>query len=505
MQSVLTRKPSLGWLPLLLALLTGCAAVQAPHRDHLTAADGTLSECARWLRALDVAVSRAGVTDIGARRIDGFPYLRVDRFSASFRQQLADDGPVYRAWLERLRELDTIGRGIEIGNLPAAAVSALTSADRVALVERVQDCTTRLARADLPAGEFSETLARRARVDDDYSSLKRALGLYELTRLPFHAGVENWQENAAREIDAVRRGKAAVADLVRYRPAEVDGLTRAEVRGLLDRAARHPLGLARLSQAERTRLFATYAPVFEIETAGDFDRMGEPYWAGESVPRIDVDRPTVYTRIDYTRIEDRSLLQLVYVAWFPERPAAHWFDLLAGRLDGIVWRVTLAPDGEPVLFDSIHPCGCYHMFFTTPRIEAIAAPSESIEWAFIPATLPRIETGQRLVVSLQSRTHYLRNVWPGRADGAIDYRFADYDALRSLPLPDGGSRSLFADDGLVPGTARGERFLFWPMGIRSAGAMRQAGSQATAFVGRRHFDDPDLIEKRFRLRHAPFD
>ena len=189
----------------------------------------------------------------------------------------------------------------------------------------------------------------------------------------------------------------------------------------------------------------------------------------------------------------------MYVAWFPERPAAHWFDLLAGRLDGIVWRVTLAPDGEPVLFDSIHPCGCYHMFFTTPRIEAISPPSGSIEWAFTPATLPRIADGDRLVVSLRTRSHYLRNAWPGEVAEATDYRFEDYDALRTLPLPNGGSRSLFADDALVPGTARGERFLFWPMGIPSAGAMRQAGSQPTAFVGRRHFDDPDLVEKRFRL------
>ena len=29
--------------------------------------------------------------------------------------------------------------------------------------------------------------------------------------------------------------------------------------------------------------------------------------------------------------------------------------------------------------------------------------------------------------------------------------------------------------------------------------MRQWGRHATAFVGRRHFDDADLLEKRFRL------
>jgi hypothetical protein len=35
------------------------------------------------------------------------------------------------------------------------------------------------------------------------------------------------------------------------------------------------------------------------------------------------------------------------------------------------------------------------------------------------------------------------------------------------------------------------------MGIARAGAMRQWGRHATAFVGQRHFDDARLIEERF--------
>jgi hypothetical protein len=41
------------------------------------------------------------------------------------------------------------------------------------------------------------------------------------------------------------------------------------------------------------------------------------------------------------------------------------------------------------------------------------------------------------------------------------------------------------------------------MGIASAGAMRQWGHHATAFVGRRHFDDADLLARRFVLPPAP--
>ncbi|HEY9096977.1 MAG TPA: hypothetical protein VIN35_14625, partial [Hydrogenophaga sp.] len=85
----------------------------------------------------------------------------------------------------------------------------------------------------------------------------------------------------------------------------------------------------------------------------------------------------------------------------------------------------------------------------------------------------------------------------------IPYTALDANQLRSLPLGQTTSatddrRSLYGPDGIVAGTQRGERYLFWPMGVRDAGAQRQWGHHATAFVGRRHFDDPDLIERRFR-------
>jgi hypothetical protein len=141
------------------------------------------------------------------------------------------------------------------------------------------------------------------------------------------------------------------------------------------------------------------------------------------------------------------------------------------------------------------------MFFPTPRLQSQPSPQPGIEWAFTPATLPAIAESQRLIVEVQTRTHYLRNVRPGELPvGAVTtYEFTEYDELRSLPLPQGGSRSVFGPDGLIAGSERGERFLFWPMGIASPGAMRQAGTQATAFVGRRHFDDADLLARRFSL------
>jgi hypothetical protein len=281
-------------------------------------------------------------------------------------------------------------------------------------------------------------------------------------------------------------------------------LTRAGVAGILGRAELDPLGLPALSARELTRAAALYAPSFEIAITGDYDRFGPLRWGGSAVPLVDATAAAAYVQQAYTRYQDRVLLQLVYTIWFAERPPEDGADLLAGQLDGLVWRVTLAPDGEPLLYDTIHPCGCYHQFFPTPRAKPRAAPDPREEWAFVPLTLPRVDQAERPLVRLAPRTHYVERVTLVRgADSVARYAFLDYDLLRSLPLPEGGRRSIFGVDGLVAGSERAERFLYWPMGIASAGAMRQWGRQATAFVGRRHFDDADLIERRFELDLAP--
>jgi hypothetical protein len=85
------------------------------------------------------------------------------------------------------------------------------------------------------------------------------------------------------------------------------------------------------------------------------------------------------------------------------------------------------------------------------------------------------------------------------------YHWRDYDSLRALPHPDAGSRSVSDTNGFIPGTDRAEAWLFWSMGIARAGAMRQWGRHATAFVGQRHFDDARLLEQRFVLTEPPRD
>jgi hypothetical protein len=219
----------------------------------------------------------------------------------------------------------------------------------------------------------------------------------------------------------------------------------------------------------------------------------------------------VYRHVGFTRYRGRTLTQLVYTFWFGARPAAGPADLLAGYLDGLIWRVTLDHQGRALIYDTIHPCGCYHYFFPTPRATPKPAPDAEPEWAFVPQVLEAAPPEARVVLRVATRTNYLERITyvsPVELEReSTSLQVLSQDSLRALPIlnhpadKDGGNatHSAYGPDGLVPGTERAERFFFWPMGIASAGQMRQWGRHATAFVGRRHFDDADLFEKRFVL------
>ncbi len=480
-----------------IVLLAGCALLGQPDE----APSGPVQACLQWYESLDRAVDEAGVRDAQYARVEGFRHFRVDRALAAVRGRAAQDPRALQDFAERLGELDLDARRYEILNLPSAALGGLpglgADATREAAVRRTSDCGRLLRELDLAKPEAGAALLERARVPDDYSLAARIVGLYPLTSLPFAAGVRRWEAETLKTFAEWRAAQGAV----RYAPPPTAPLSRSVISGLLARSSFDALGLQALSERELAALATVYAPSFEIRIEGDHDRFGELRWArGGEMPEVNAADLVAYVKAAQTRYQGRMLLQLVYTIWFPERPRRGALDLLAGRLDGIVWRVTLAPDGEPLLYDSIHPCGCYHEFYPTPRARPLPPPNELDEWAFVPQRLPRVGEGQRPVVIIASGSHYIEQIALVRgSDSLTRYGFRPYDELRSLQRLEGARRSAFGPDGLIAGSERAERFLFWPMGIASAGAMRQWGRHATAFVGRRHFDDADLIERRFDL------
>ena len=468
----------------------------APVRD--TQPPATAAQCRDWYAAIDTEVAAGNVRDAAETRIAGYPYLRMNRFAASFKTEAAHDTKILAALIGYLRERDLAAREMEIANLSSPARTSLGIAEVDNVRQQLERCAQLIADAD--AAAWGEREASKVRllnlltVPDAYAEWKRTLGIYALAVTQIFAGVSRWQEDT---LASFGRGDGP-RGLQHYVPAA----TAQEVSLLTSNAG--ALGIPALTTAQWQALLQRHAPILQVEARGDFDRIGAIVFRGKE-PAVDANESIAYQRVAFTRFNGQTLVQLVYTFWFSERPRHGALDLLGGPLDGLIVRVTLAPDGEPLMVDSIHACGCYHVFFPGPRLAEISAPSAAMEWAFVPKRLPALKPGQRIAFRIESGTHYITDIRavdtiaPDATPEATTYRTTDENSLRSVPLPSGGRRNLYGPDGLVATSARGERFFLWVTGINSPGAMRQWGQHATAFVGRRHFDDVDLIEKRFRL------
>lgn len=492
-------------LALSLAALAGCATLDLyqaePARSHR--AEGPASQtgaCVALFEAIDRAVDASEVRDALASRISGFPYLRASRFLASFAGESLSPA-AFEAWVARLRILDEEARSVEIANLPRAAREALQSmlpvpfrADPLA---GTRECARRLERADLSDDAGRGRLRAAANVLPDYETWKRVVGLYPLTRLVFARGVRKYE---AETLETFASEQAVLGRRVRYAPSPAKASSPGQIAAILAQGASDPLGVPHPGESELTQLFAAYAPEFEVDEVDENDRVGALGYGADGSLRVDTAAPTVYVRLAYTRFAGRVLPQLVYSVWFPSRPLESPGDLLGGFLDSLVWRVTLGADGAPLVFDTMHSCGCYHQFIPTAAVSARPQPDTLDETLFAPQSLGRVRATDRILLRVASRTHYLQRVIvnPPAAGEPRRYAFWPDDALRSLPAAE-GRRSAFGSDGIVPGSERGERVYFWPMGIAEPGAMRTWGRHATAFVGMRHFDDPDLFEKYFLL------
>jgi hypothetical protein len=488
--------PSSRVLVLAMLLLGGCAALP---RGPIALEEPIDAVCLGLFERSDAEIREAGVADGGARRIPGFPWLRTDRLLASFRNEVAG-GERFAAWLHRLSELDQQARTFELQNLDAAVAARLAadwrgSAARHELPQELgpglDACRQQLNAAVTAAPAAASKLRGAASVPDDYRTWQRILGLYAVT-----GRIARSRVVALHDRLGARFGAEPSADVVRY-AAPVAAGSRPAASPVPD-LPRDALGIPSPGGDARAALYARHAPIWAIETGSSADRPGmlvidadrrplvPPVQAGHGT------QPPEYRWLSWTRFGDDVLLQLNYALWFSERPPTRRLDIVAGHLDGVVWRVTIDRDGEVLAYDSIHLCGCYYTLLPGARHAAASVPWHA-EPVFAPRRAPSPD--DRLVVRLESTTHYLVDVATDAPVGPVTALSpTPMAALRSLPTPDGGRFSAFGPDGLIAASRRLERFVLWPLGVPSAGAMRQPGRHAIAFIGRRHFDDPFLFE-----------
>lgn len=478
MQSRLRNKTRFWAILLVLASLSACVYRQPINQFERQPS----ARCGVLVESLEREIAAANVRDGQYAIVKGYPLFRVNRLLAA--QTAAVVTAEQRLeWLRLASENAIESYLIEYENLPND--QKLQLAEFVDLRAVLQDCAWQASRGLAEPVQWL-SFVDQVSVPSEYRLTRKILGLYPLTNLGMKAGISEWQQDT-REL--FNTNPEAQDSYVRWSYGE-RAANRQALSAQIGEVPSNALGMPMFTSNQWRSLASAFAPEWVIETKGDYDRPGRPLPGANFEPE-----PIVYWQTGYGRVHGQVLPQVSYVMWFSERPKEGAFDLLGGKLDGVVWRITLTRDDagawKPLMHDSIHPCGCYHLFFPTPQL-AHCAVDESRESAFVPQAAPE----KQFAIWVQSATHYVRRLAPAGQLTAQRYRLEPLDSLR---MANENNLRLYNASGLVKASARLERLLLWTSGLESPGAMRQWGRHATAFSGERYFDEPDLFDKEFCL------
>lgn len=429
-------------------------------------------DCRMWFDLQQSALDKQNISDAGSTRIDGFPHLRATRWVAFLYQQATGEAS-QQLWLELAASEAQRSWQAELSRLYGSQQGHQQWRDQ--LQSCIHSMTNLTSFYGLPEPQ----------VADSYVSWQRVVGVYPLSRLLALPAIKHQQ----RDMDKRFRHPARLP-IRHYVPSPFSGNLP-----IPSALARNAFDMPLPKGPNRDALLAHYAPVLSIADPKDLNQPGSIV-LNQGLPSVDISAPVAYQWLSWTHYRGHALLQLNYQFWFSRRPAAGLLNLHGGELDSIIWRVTLKPDGNVLFYDSIHGSGRDHKIFTVARGLHTATLSGDR-----PSVYPQPvanAASERISLLLEADTHYLVRVELFNAEGEQHYyQQLDADLLRALPDGQGGYSSLFDQRGLVPSSKRRQRFLRWPLGIASAGAIRQSSQHAIALVGRRHFDDPLLAEVLF--------
>jgi len=477
----------------LILAISGCSLQPAVPRVETTQQE---KSCLNFFDQLDTSISTLTFFEASVQRVDGYPIYRSDRFLASFaNQKLTQQEHI--TWKASLHENAINAYQQEIARLPND-LKLLLPFNQSDVLGNIHQCTAGLNSYFLKREIKAPLNIKRLAIKDNYSTIARFFGLYPLSQWLAQPSMKNYQEAmTARYL----KGPSNNSKFSLYQPINRKNLDTESIQQILSNAyAVNALDIPALNTQDKQALLAHFSPNLSLEQTNSSDFIGSPEWDDNEQIFVNTNKPHAYTFITYTRLNGQVLTQLNYGFWFPERPSQSGFDIYAGKLDGIIWRVTLDTQGKPFFYDSIHQCGCYHKVFLPKGISydttnnTIESPLFfSIENTSLDPTLP-------ITLNIDSSSHYIVGVSQPHASlhskskKMTLYDFSDYTSLSRLPQKK-HRKSLFEKNGIIEQSARKERWFLWPLGVVNAGAMRQKGRHAIAFIGRRHFDDAFLWEK----------
>jgi hypothetical protein len=437
------------------------------------------------IRQLEVT----GYLDAQDHFIEYFEFLAIDRFLAQLYSQ-AINKPQRQEWLRLAFEKAQLKTLLSLQNL---------SNDKNKIVQ-FKSCSKKLYKNlyKKPEVLWSQVSSEHIVPNDNYSTLARFFGGYWVAKWIAAPSIENEKSQALELWKNTNNSSQTFTTwgslTNRNRSPNKDNtVNNSTYKQEFQKAyKKSPLQLPVLSEAKLNQLTQYHAPQWRVSTSIDahkthvnnsINSLGTPKFKDEWY--INNQQASVFTHSGFTLFEGKKLLQLSYLVWFPQAQyKQNGTDWYGGKFDGIYWRITLDTDGTALLYDSIHACGCYHTVMVNPNRISLKLKTGSEQ----PILAPVPWVNGPVQLTLRRDRHWLIGVAPQQQNINHHIALKPLDSLRSLETPQ-GFKSFYDDSGYVKGSERKERFFLWPFGVDNAGAMRQWGQHATAFIGKRHFDD----------------
>ena len=475
------------FISLSLLMLSACSLHSVKH-----AYDEPLSQCQSKLTQQITDLKESGFLDAQDHFIQHFEFLAVDRFLAQLYSQ-ASSKKQRQEWLKLAFEkaqLKTL-LSLQNQNNNSHEIGRFKSCSQNLYLNLYED----------PSLLWSQISSQQIIPKDEYSMLSRFLGGYWFAKWVATSSIQKEKDKALslwqKTMNLPQKSTVWGMEKSNKEKIEVNNLSH---KNEFNRAyEKSSLQLPSFSKNKLEELFQYYAPQWRIyadpysqgpHNDNSINTPGTPKFNNEW--GISAYQTQIFTHSNFTIFNDKKLLQLSYLIWFPQaRYNNTGIDWYGGKFDGVYWRVTLDIDGEVLLYDSIHACGCYHTVVINPEKIILKENSESER----PIVAPAPWSSGPLQLILSANQHWLIGITTQQNINK-NYTLKSSNNLRSMKTPL-GFKSLYDDKGFIRGSERNERFFLWPFGVEKAGAMRQWGQHATAFIGKRHFDDARWLDDFF--------
>lgn len=222
---------------------------------------------------------------------------------------------------------------------------------------------------------------------------------------------------------------------------------------------------------------ALHSPVFIVDNKEkEYNRIGQVEYEQEEGVVVNVSTPVMYVQErDWESVSGRKYTNLIYRVHFPETPFSVFpFYLTAGENVGLFVIVTLDHASRPVLYTTLHTCGCYLAFIPTSNLSPSNLP---VGWEYgkqdvygerLPAFFELKEQNgkvEKIHLRIGDAEHRVRDAWMGEGmersnDSIQKMSLAPLQSLKFLQKQDGSYTSMYENSGDRMGYVKDSQKIF---------------------------------------------